>query len=136
MAKQLFLFARHSWAISLHSDFKRFGRVVPENVDHFDDDLIFSRLLVLVLRLQVNLGFFACPVGLPLIVKCIVLIVPIHSPIVDQLTPVLDGFSRFFWDVVRRNHKILEPDGQFACLYVSVPPIAHQAQKIARRPAQ
>ena len=74
----------------------------------------FPGCWVRVLRLKLYLGFFACPVGLPLIVKCVVLVVPIHSPIVDKLTPVFDGLPRFFRDVICRDDKIGEFESQFA----------------------
>ena len=58
------------------------------------------------------LGSLRVAVGLPLIVKCVVLEVPIHSPIVNQLTPVFDSLSCFFRNVICRNNKVLQFETQ------------------------
>ena len=79
----------------------------------------FPGCRVRVLRLKLYLGFFACPVGLPLIVKSVVLVVPIRSPIVDKLTPVFDGLPRFFWDVICGDDKVREFESQFSRLLLS-----------------
>ena len=47
-------------------------------------------------------------IGLPLVVECVALVVPVHRPIVDPLRPVFHGTPRIFRHVVRRNDKVFE----------------------------
>ena len=55
-------------------------------------------------------------VRLPLVVKSILLEVPVHRPVIHHLAPVLDGAAHFCWNIIERNHKIGERQGQFALL--------------------
>ena len=50
---------------------------------------------------------FAGPVGLPLVVEGVILVVPVHGPVVDPLRPVGDGLLDIGRHVVERDDEVL-----------------------------
>ena len=48
------------------------------------------------------------PVGLPLVVEGVVLVVPVHCPVVDPLRPVRDRLLHVRGNVIERDHEVVK----------------------------
>src|SRR6266567_4313704 len=97
-----------TWLTLLHGYRHRLGGVIAQDIDHFDNNAILPRSVVLVRSFEHDLWRLPGSVGLPLIVKGIVAVVPIHGPVVDPLAPVRDGMLHIFGHIVRGQEEVLQ----------------------------
>src|SRR5207245_2595104 len=97
--KQVFLLtfvSLLSWTSQLFCLYlNRLRRVVAQDVNNFNNDGVLPWRFVGMGNLFLQVRFLTDAVALPLIMKGIGFVVPVHRPIVNPLAPMRDGFLNF-----------------------------------------